>query len=77
MISHNHYDHLDRDTVLAISAAQPDVIWVVPLGMKEWMTAESVENVIEFDWSESVTLMPEDVAVSGSKALLPLTIKCT
>ncbi|MFT4125984.1 MAG: MBL fold metallo-hydrolase [Gordonia sp. (in: high G+C Gram-positive bacteria)] len=33
LISHDHYDHLDHQTVTAIAAAQPDAVFVVPLGV--------------------------------------------
>jgi len=51
IISHNHYDHLDRRTVEAL----PDnTRFFVPLGMKEFVTKLGKNNVVEMDWWQSV-----------------------
>lgn len=47
LISHNHYDHLDEDTVRAMPAGQN---WVVPLGVKRWFAERGREQVVELDW---------------------------
>ena len=38
LISHNHYDHLDKKSVLAITENQKKILpfFLVPLGMKAW-----------------------------------------
>ena len=56
VISHDHYDHLDENTVKALAQLKPSPMWFVPLGMKSWMTSSGVHNVVEMDWSEKVTL---------------------
>jgi L-ascorbate metabolism protein UlaG (beta-lactamase superfamily) len=71
VISHNHYDHLDLNSVVALATAHPDLIWVVPLGMKQWMAEINVTNVVEMDWSEKIVI--EDV--SGKKRP-PLAVQC-
>lgn len=57
VISHNHYDHLDKKTVKEIHRLYPSVIWVVPLGVKKWicrtLPISEEKNVIELDWWES------------------------
>jgi L-ascorbate metabolism protein UlaG (beta-lactamase superfamily) len=51
LISHNHYDHLDRDTVLALARqAGGPPLFLVPLGVDEWMRAQGVESVRAMDW---------------------------
>lgn len=49
VISHNHYDHLDRRTV---EMFKNRVTWFVPLGLKCWfMERGIIENkIIELDW---------------------------
>ena len=54
LISHNHYDHLDRPTVLSLAAANPKLRFFVPLGMKEWFAREGIVNVHEADWWDSL-----------------------
>jgi N-acyl-phosphatidylethanolamine-hydrolysing phospholipase D len=57
VISHNHYDHLDVDSVKAltspkfvknINGTQP--LWLVPLGLKEWFEQYDITNLHEMDW---------------------------
>jgi L-ascorbate metabolism protein UlaG (beta-lactamase superfamily) len=57
VISHDHYDHLDIDTILALARSQ----WapfVVPLGvgahLREWGIPD--ERVIELDWNEQTKI---------------------
>ncbi|RUO41525.1 hypothetical protein CWE22_05005 [Pseudidiomarina aestuarii] len=49
IISHNHYDHLDTETITALG---PDVTYLVPLGLTEWFTDLGIPaaNVHTFDW---------------------------
>ncbi|MCH2174077.1 MBL fold metallo-hydrolase [Myxococcota bacterium] len=49
VISHNHYDHLDTDTVEAL----PDSMqWFVPLGLGDWFRKRG-KTAVELDWWES------------------------
>ena len=52
LISHNHYDHLDIDTVKRLAATHHPV-FVVPLGLKSWFATLGITNVDELDWWES------------------------
>ena len=49
VISHSHYDHLDKKTVQQIGS---NTKWLVPLGLQKWFMRAGVnaENVMEFDW---------------------------
>ncbi len=51
VISHNHYDHLDAASVkgLAAQAGGPP-LFVVPLGIKEWLAGAGITNAVELDW---------------------------
>jgi N-acyl-phosphatidylethanolamine-hydrolysing phospholipase D len=54
VISHNHYDHLDVETITRL-AAQPDgpPRFYVPLGLQTWFNALGIATVTELDWWES------------------------
>jgi N-acyl-phosphatidylethanolamine-hydrolysing phospholipase D len=51
VVSHNHYDHLDQDSVRRL-AEQPggSPRFFVPLGLKEWFARRGIEDVVELDW---------------------------
>lgn len=43
VISHNHYDHLDLNTVTLLNSRfGTDLRWFVPLGLAEWFTKAGV-----------------------------------
>eukprot|EP00455_Lapot_gusevi_P001006 TRINITY_DN10406_c0_g2_i2.p1 TRINITY_DN10406_c0_g2~~TRINITY_DN10406_c0_g2_i2.p1 ORF type:complete len:388 (-),score=97.42 TRINITY_DN10406_c0_g2_i2:95-1258(-) len=52
IISHNHYDHLDSNTVEMLEGRGKKPQWFVPLGIKAWLTGAGVaaDNVTELDW---------------------------
>jgi N-acyl-phosphatidylethanolamine-hydrolysing phospholipase D len=58
VVSHNHYDHMDAETLVRL-AAQPGgpPRYFVGLGLKRWFEARGIETVVELDWwdSRSVT----------------------
>lgn len=49
VISHNHYDHLDVESIEAI---KEQAMFLVPLKLKDWFISLGVEadRVVEFDW---------------------------
>jgi len=55
LLSHDHYDHLDRPTVRALHRRfGDDLSWYTPLGYRSWFRFLGVRNVTECDWWESV-----------------------
>jgi N-acyl-phosphatidylethanolamine-hydrolysing phospholipase D len=53
LISHNHYDHLDKRSVQQLDErAQGRTLFLVPLGLKAWFADIGIANVIELDWWE-------------------------
>jgi len=64
MISHNHYDHLDEDSVLRLAAMpQGSPRFLVPLGLKEWFTARGIDRVDELDWWQATTEGPLEITM--------------
>lgn len=57
IISHDHYDHLDRPTIRAlIERFGGDLPFVTPLGYGAWFERLGGRKVIERDWWQSVEL---------------------
>lgn len=54
LISHNHFDHLDEQTILTL-ARNPATKFVVPLRLRDWFEDRGISNVEELDWWEGVT----------------------
>jgi L-ascorbate metabolism protein UlaG (beta-lactamase superfamily) len=49
VISHDHYDHLDRDTVRRLAVTHRPR-FLVPLGLKAWFADAGITDVEELDW---------------------------
>lgn len=56
LISHDHYDHLDRGTVVQL--AQRPIRWLVPLGVGSHLEFWGVQahQIVELDWWQEVRL---------------------
>lgn len=66
VVSHNHYDHLDLNSVRDIAARQPDCEFFVPMGMQQWMvdnTVASKDRVHEMTWWEERKLHNSEVKI--------------
>ena len=50
LLSHDHYDHLDEKTVLALHKKFPKIHWLVPQGVKKWFLKKGITQVVEFNW---------------------------
>jgi N-acyl-phosphatidylethanolamine-hydrolysing phospholipase D len=51
VISHNHYDHLDRDSIVALSRqAGGPPLFLTPLGLNSWLHGLQITNAVELDW---------------------------
>lgn len=56
IISHNHYDHLDSDTIAALHAKSAHTHYLCPLGNKSWFIGSGIpeDRVTELDWWDRV-----------------------
>lgn len=71
VISHNHYDHLDYDSVKLLHERFEDKItWFVPKGLQKWMCDVGIleENVVELGWWENHTLEGKDLVFTLTPA---------
>lgn len=61
VISHDHYDHLDADTIATLVRTQQSV-FVVPIGvgahLRHWGVPQA--RIVELDWNCSYSLSPAD-----------------
>ncbi|PIJ51432.1 MBL fold metallo-hydrolase [Erwinia sp. OLTSP20] len=53
VISHNHYDHLDRATIKQIIRRFPQAEFMVPLGLVAWFQRLGASRVTQLDWWQS------------------------
>ncbi len=58
LLSHDHYDHLDKPTVKRLVHLFPHILWVVPQGVKRWFLKENIFKVVEHSWWEERLISP-------------------
>jgi N-acyl-phosphatidylethanolamine-hydrolysing phospholipase D len=56
LLSHNHYDHLDRSAVRQIARAHPSATWVVPLKLGAYLRRWGAREIVELDWWQEASL---------------------
>ena len=58
LISHDHYDHLGKETVEQLARLMPKVRWVTALGVGRMLHQFGVrkEQITELDWTESTII---------------------
>ena len=50
MVWHAYYDHLDLPGLKRLAAVQPEIRFVVPLGLARYLRRAGFANVTEIDW---------------------------
>jgi len=53
LISHSHYDHLDKETIRKLS---PSVNFLVPKGFKSWFASLGRDRCEELDWGQKTDI---------------------
>jgi N-acyl-phosphatidylethanolamine-hydrolysing phospholipase D len=72
LISHDHYDHLDKKTVLTLSRMFSHLAWFVPKGVKRWFDRLEISPVYEFGWWEERELtLPSCPDMRGKITAVP------
>lgn len=68
LISHNHYDHLDAPTVVALQKqAGGPPRFVVPLGVDAWLRDAGVTRVERLDWWDSLRIGSLEVTLTPAQ----------
>jgi N-acyl-phosphatidylethanolamine-hydrolysing phospholipase D len=56
LLSHNHYDHLDKPAVQRIASAHPQTTWIVPLGLGAYIRRWGARDIVELDWWQQAAI---------------------
>ena len=56
LLSHTHYDHLDKTAVRRIARAHPNATWVVPLGVGAYIRGWRAREIVELDWWQQAAI---------------------
>ena len=56
VISHSHYDHLDKETISKLVSRFPEMTILAPLGLKRVLENWGAPKVIELDWWSEVEI---------------------
>ena len=55
-VSHNHYDHLDIDSLRELAALNSETIFLVPKGDEKLLKKKGIRNTAEFLWWENIEI---------------------
>jgi N-acyl-phosphatidylethanolamine-hydrolysing phospholipase D len=66
LLSHNHYDHLDKSTIKRLARMHPDAAWVVPLALGATVRRWGAREIVELDWWQSADV--HGLQVTGTPA---------
>jgi L-ascorbate metabolism protein UlaG (beta-lactamase superfamily) len=67
LLSHTHYDHLDKQAVRRIARAHPRATWVVPLGVGAYIRGWGAREIVELDWWQQATLGALNVTATPAR----------
>ena len=76
-VSHNHYDHLDIDSLKKISELNPDAVFLVPAGDLKLLKRKRIDNVYEFIRWHAVRNGKVGDPTKGEPAIFHTSIRCT
>ena len=70
LLSHNHYDHMDEASLLALSKqAGGGPLFITPLGHQHWFARRGMHSVVELDWWDTHVL-----EATARSARIPVTL---
>ena len=64
LISHNHYDHLDSDSIRALARRHPRARFFCPLGLADFLRRRGVNDVAELDWEQSAKVGDAEITAA-------------
>jgi L-ascorbate metabolism protein UlaG (beta-lactamase superfamily) len=66
IISHNHYDHLDLESLKQLDAKFKP-LFLVPLGDEKLLKAAGIQNVKELDWWDEIKIKETKITFTPAK----------
>lgn len=63
LVSHNHYDHLDIDTLKRLDE-KFHPLFIVPIGNGKYLSEEGIQNVKELDWWEDIKVKETTITLA-------------
>ncbi len=66
LLSHSHYDHLDKGTVKHLTRRHPGATWVTPLKLGRYVQGFGADAVVELDWWSAAEV--RGVTIAGTPA---------
>ena len=66
LLSHNHYDHLDKSAVTRLARQYPRATWILPLELGALIRPWGVHNLVELDWWQHTSV--GDLRVTATPA---------
>lgn len=61
LLSHNHYDHMDEASLVALGKqAGGPPLFIMPLGHRSWFARRGIHHVVELDWWDTHVLPATD-----------------
>jgi N-acyl-phosphatidylethanolamine-hydrolysing phospholipase D len=67
LLSHTHYDHLDKPAVRRLTRAHPDATWVTPIGVGAYIRAWGAREIVELDWWQDASVRGSRVAATPAR----------
>lgn len=71
LISHNHRDHMDESTIMALYKKNPDITFFVPFGDRRWFVRRGIMRVQEFIWEQAGVLSNREGDADVSCTFVP------
>ncbi len=72
VISHDHYDHLDWNSVQLIQDEKLVKFWAVPMGIKDWLLTNingiDEDQIVEMEWWDSITFVKDSGDKDGASS---------
>jgi len=66
LVTHGHYDHLDRASIAAVCKRFPEALVVAPVGQAKSLPA-AARNVVSLSWWQSVTVRDVELVLTPAQ----------